>query len=237
MKVLCAIGMRQVMLELGPEFERATGRALAITFDSSGLIAKRIAAGERVDVVLINRAAIETLGQDGKVIASSVAHIARSVAAVAVREGAAKPNISSPEAFKRLLLSAKSVARPPPAVGGSSGDHIVEVLERLGIAAEVNAKSVLVLAGNPGQVAESAGDAVAKGKAEVALHQLQELMAVPGIEIIGPFPPGLQGSFAFSAAIGTSAKETEGGKALIEFLRTSHARDVMRAKGMEPIAP
>lgn len=114
---------------------------------------------------------------------------------------------------------------------------LVEVLERLGIAADVNAKSVFVLTGNPGQVAESPGDAVAKGKAEIALHQLQELMAVPGIEIVDPFPGDLQGSFVFSAAIGTSAKEADGGKALIAFLRTPHARDVMRAKGMEPIAP
>ena len=96
---------------------------------------------------------------------------------------------------------------------------------------------VLVGAALPGQVAESAGDAVAKGKAEIALHQLQELMAVPDIEIVGPFPRELQGSFAFSAAICTNAKETEAAKALIEFLRTPDAVRVIRAKGMEPIAP
>ena len=236
-KVLSAVGMRQVMFDLGPEFERATSRSLAITFDSTGRIAKRIASGEMVDVVVINRSAVEALGTDGTVVASSVAHIARSVAAVAVREGAAKPDISSPEAFKRLLLSATLVARPPPDVGGSSGDHIVKVLERLGIATEVSAKSVLVMPGDPGQVAESPGDAVAKGKADIALHQLQELMAVRGIEIVGPFPGNLQGNFTFSAAICASAKDTDGAKALIEFLRTPHARDVIRAKGMEPIAP
>lgn len=237
LKVLSAIGMRQVMLDLGPEFERATGHVLAITFDSTGRIAQRIAGGESIDVVLINQSAIETLQRDGRLVASSVVHIARSIAAVAVRKGAAKPDISSPEAFRRLLLSAKSVARPPPAVGGSSGDHIVEVLERLGIAAEVNAKSVFVLAGGPGEVADSAGDAVAKGNADVALHQLQELLAVPGIEIVGPFPGDLQGSFTFSAAIGTSTKEGVGANALIKFLRTPHARAVMKTKGMEPIVP
>jgi molybdate transport system substrate-binding protein len=236
LKVLGAIGMRQVMLDLRPKFERATGHTLAITFDSTGLIAKRIASGEKVDVVMINRSAIDTLAKDGKVIVGSVADIARSVAAVGVRNGA-KPDISSPEAFKRLLLSAKSVARPSPAVGGSSGDHIVKVLERLGIAGEVNAKSVIVTTGHPGQVAESPGDAVAKGKAEIALHQLQELMAVPGIDIAGPFPGELQGNFAFTAAIGTNASEPEAGKALIEFLHTRDAMVVIRAKGMEPVAP
>ena len=236
-KVLSAIGMRQVMLDLGPKFEAATGHTLAISFDSTGLIAKRIASSEKVDVVMINRSAIETLAKDGRVTTQSVVHVARSVAAVAIRNGAAKPDISSPEAFKRLLLSAKSVARPSPAAGGSSGTHIVKVLERLGIANEVDSKSVLVITGHPGQIAESPGDAVAKGKAEIALHQLQELMAVPGIEIAGPFPGELQGDFGFSAAIGTNAKEVAAGKALIEFLRTAQAIAVIRAKGMEPIAP
>ncbi len=235
-KVLSAVGMRQVMLDLGAKFERATGHTLAITFDSTGLIAKRIASGETVDVVMINQSAIETLGKNGKIITDSVAHVARAVAAVGVRKGATL-DLSSPAAFKGLLLSARSVARPSPAVGGSSGDHIVKVLERLGIANEVNAKSFIVNTGHPVQGAESPGDAVAKGKAEIALHQLQELMAIPGIDIAGSFPSELQGNFTFSAAIGANAKETEAGKALIEFLRTPDAIGVIRAKGMEPISP
>ena len=236
LKILSAIGMRQVMLDLGPKFESRTGHALKMTFDSTGLLAKRIASGERVDVAMLNQSAIEMLGRDAKVVAGSTTHVARSVAAVAVRKGAGKPDISSPEGFKRLLLSAKSIARPSPAVGGSSGDHIVKVLERLGIAAEVNSKSVIVTTGHPGQVANSPGEAVANGNAEIALHQLQELMAVPGIEIAGPFPSELQGSFVFSAALGTN-KDTDAGKALITFLRTPEAMNVIRAKGMEPVVP
>ena len=111
------------------------------------------------------------------------------------------------------------------------------MLERLGIADEVNSKSIIVTTDHPGQVAESPGDAVAKGKAEIALHQLQELMAVPGIDIAGPFPGELKGNFAFSAAINTNAKQAEAGKALIEFLHTPDAMAVIRAKGMEPISP
>ncbi|MFA5910057.1 MAG: substrate-binding domain-containing protein [Vicinamibacterales bacterium] len=236
-KVLSAIGMRQVMLDLGPKFERATGYKLAIAFDSTGLMAKRVASGEQVDVVLINRSAIGILEKDGKVIASSVTPIAASVAAVAVRRGAARPDISSPEAFRRMLLSAKSVARPSPSVGGSSGDHIARVLEHLGISDQVNAKSVIVMTGTANQIADSPGEAVTKGKADVALHQLQELMVVPGLEIVGPFPGELQGSFAFSAALGTNAREAQGGRALIEFLLTPAARGVIKAKGMEPITP
>jgi molybdate transport system substrate-binding protein len=233
-KVLSAIGMRQVMLELGPGFERATGHTLAIAFDSTGLIAKRIASGETVDVVMINQSAIETLANTGRLSPGSA--IARSVAAVGVRKGV-KADVSTPEAFKRLLLAAKSVARPSPDVGGSSGDHIVRVLERLGIAGEVNAKSVIIVTGHSGQIAESPGDAVAKGKAEIALHQLQELLAVPGIDIAGPFPGDLQGNFTFSAAIGTNTGQAAAAKALIDFLRTPGAMRAIRAKGMEPVSP
>jgi len=230
LKVLSAIGMRQVLLELGPRFERATGHALAITFDSTGVLQKRIAADEPVDVVLLNQNAIDTLA--GRRVISSVAPIARSVAAVAIRKGTVRPDISSPEAFRRLLLSAASIARPSPSVGGSSGDHIVTVLNRLGITAEIDAKSVISLIGTGDQHADSPGDLVAKGKAEIALHQLQELQAVAGVEVVGPFPGDLQGNFTFAAAIGTGSTQRDAAQALIAFLQTPQAAAVITAKGM-----
>jgi molybdate transport system substrate-binding protein len=130
------------------------------------------------------------------------------------------------------LLAARSVARPSPDVGGSSGDHIVDVLRRLGIAAEIDAKSVFVTVGSDGQAASSPGDAVGKGQAEVALHQLQELLAVPGIQVVGPFPAGLQGNFDFSAAIVAGTRNSAAAEALIKFLRTPGATSVIKAKGM-----
>ena len=134
-----------------------------------------------------------------------------------------------------MLLAAKSIARPSPEVGGSSGDHIVKVLARLGIADEVNAKSLIN--GNPEDMSAAPGYMVADGRAELALHQLQELMAVPGIEIVGPFPGELQGSFMFSIALTTASKQAKAGRQLIAFLRTPAAMAVIRAKGMEPAGP
>jgi molybdate transport system substrate-binding protein len=234
-KVLSAVGMRQVMLDLGSKFERATGHTLAITFDSGGVIVKRIEAGETVDVVMIPRSGIERLAEAGKVVVDSIANLARSSVGLAVRKGAPKPDISSPEAFKRTLLAAKSIARPDPALGGSSGVHIAKVLERLGIADEVTSKSVI--SSRPGETAAMPGYAVANGRAEIALHQIQELISVPGIEIVGPLPGELQETFVFSAGILAGAKEPEAGKALINFLRTPDATAVIKAKGMEPAAP
>ncbi len=230
--VLSAVGVRQIMQELGPRFERASGHRLVSTFDSTGLIVKRITAGEDVDIVIINRAGIDSLAKAGKVSAVSATDVASSVTAIAVRKGTLKPDISSADAFKRTLLSAKSIARVSPTVGGSSGDHITMILARLGIADEVNAKSVV--SGRPGANTGSPGYLVASGQAEIALHQLQELMAVPGIEIVGPFPGDLQGTFVFSAAITANARERDASRALIDFLRTSDAAAAIRAKGMEP---
>lgn len=235
LRVLSANGMRQVMLDLAPKFERATGHRLNISIDSGGLIVKRVEGGETADVVMINRVGIERLTEMGKVVRGSVTDLAASGVGVAVRRGAPKPDISSPEAFRRAMLAAKSIACTDPAIGGSSGVHIAKVFERLGISEEVRPKLVLVR--TPQQAKTMPGDMVAAGKAEIALHQMQELMAVPGIDIVGPLPGALQERFVFSAAIMTQANDVEAAKAFIEFLRTPEARAVIKAKGMEPIIP
>lgn len=229
---LAAVGMREVMLDLGPRFERATGHTLAMTFDASGVIVKRIETGEAHDVVMILRSSLERLTQAGKISPDSVTDLASSIAAVAVRHGAPKPDISSPEAFKRMLLDAKSIARPNPADGGASGVHIEQVLKRLGILDDVKAKTTDY--GRPGDPHAMPGYKVATGRADIALHQLQELLAVRGIDIVGPFPTDLQGEFMFSAGIATGAKQADASTALIEFLRTPDAAAVIKAKGMDP---
>lgn len=193
----------------------------------------RIEAGETVDVVIVPRAGIERLAQTGRVLPGSGFDLASSVAGVAVRKGSPKPDISSVEAFRHALLDAKSVARPDPAMGGSSGVHIADVLERLGIAEEVGSKSLL--ASRPGDARGMPGYYVADDHAEIALHQIQELMAVPGIDIVGQFPADLQETFVFSAGVMTDTKQAAAARALIDFLRTEEARSVIKAKGMEPV--
>ena len=234
-RVLSAVGMRQVMLDLGPKFERATGHKLKVSFDSGGVILKRFERGESADVVMINRSGIEGLAEAGRVVQGSVTDLATSKVGVAVRKGAPKPDISTPEAFKLAMLKAKTIACPDPALGGSSGVHIAKIFERLGISEAVRPK--LVFVNTPGQAQTMPGHLVAKGKVEIALHQMQELMAVPGIDIIGPLPGDLQETFVFSAAIMTGANDVKAAKALIEFLRTPEARAVIKAKGMEPAIP
>ena len=234
-RMLSAVGMRQAMIDLGPKFERATGHRLKVSFDSGGMILKRLEHRGAADVVIINRSGLDRLSREGRLVPGSVTDLATSIVGVAVRKGARKPDISTPEAFRRAMLSAKTIACPDPALGGSSGVHIAKVFERLGIAELV--KPNLVLARTPEQEHTMPGHVLAEGKAEIALHQMQELLAVPGIEIVGPLPGELQETFVFSAGIMSDATDVKAARTLIEFLRTPEARAVIKAKGMEPAKP
>jgi len=232
-KVLSAIGMQAVMEDLGPKFERATGHKLAITFDLLGGVVKRVQGGETTDVVVIPRQGIDGFVKEGKVAADNVTVIARSGLGVAVRQGAPKPDIASPDALKRTLLAAKLIAYVDPASGGASGIQFAKVLERLGIADEMKPKTVFPNPKTPAEV----GVLVANGEAELAVQQIQELVPVAGIEVVGPLPGDLQEPIVFSAAIMGSAKDTEASKALVNFLRTPEAAVVIKAKGMKPATP
>jgi molybdate transport system substrate-binding protein len=228
LKVLSAIGMRLVMEDLGPQFERVSGHKLAITFAAGGVTVKRIQDGATADLVLLPRPALERLAQAGKLEAGSKTPLVRSGIGVAVRQGAPRPDISSPEALKRTLLDAKSITYSNPALGGASGVHFATVLDRLGIANEMQPKTVFSTI--PGEV----GQLVARGEAEVAVHQIQELMSVSGIELVGPLPGDLQNTIVFLGALSIDAQEVEAAKALLNFLRTPEAVAVIKAKGMEP---
>jgi molybdate transport system substrate-binding protein len=230
LKVLSATGIQAVMEDLGPKFEHATGHKLAITFANAGTTVKRIQDGETADVVITGQPGIESFVKDGKAVAGNVTVLARSGIGLAVRNGAPKPDISSPEALKRTLLAAKSIAYSNPAGGGASGIHFATVLDRLGIANDMKSKTVFPKSGPVGVL-------VANGEAELGVAQIQELMLVAGIEIVGPLPGDLQNTIVFSTAIMASARDTEASRALVNFLRTPEAAAVIKAKGMEPVTP
>jgi molybdate transport system substrate-binding protein len=233
LKVLSAFGMQSVLEELRPKFERATGHKLALAFATGGATVKRVQGGEATDVVITLRPGIDTLVKDGKAPAGNVTVLARSGIVVIVRKGAPKPDISSPDTLKRTLLVAKSLSYVDPASGGASGIHFAKVLERLGIAKEMQPKTVFPDPKTPAAV----GVVVANGEAEIGVHLVQEVISVAGIEIVGPLPGDLQDTVVFAAAIMGGAKSAEAAKVLVDFLRTPEAAAVIKAKGMEPAAP
>lgn len=228
--VLSAVGMRQVLREVVPKFERANGCKVTIVYDSGARIRKRVEAGERVDLIMIPRREIDGLLEAARLLPGSIVNVAVSYVALAVPSGAPKPDISSPQALKRTLLAAGRIACPDPKLGGSSGLHIAEMFDQLGIADAVRPK--LVLASAPDQEMTMPGQLLASGKADLALHQVQELRAVPGIEIVGALPRDLQGNFLFSGAITAGAKDIEAAKALLRFLCSAPAKATIKAKGM-----
>ena len=229
-KVLSAFGMQSVLEDLGPKFERATGHKLALTFATGGATVKRVQGGEVFDVVITLRQGIETLVKDGKAPAGNVTALASAGISVAVRKGAPKPDISSPDALKRTLLAAKSISYVDPASGGASGIHFAKVLDRLGIANEMKSKTIFPNPKTPAEV----GVLIANGEAEIGVHIIQELIPVAGIDIVGPLPGDLQNTIVFAAAVMASAKDAEAAKALVNSLRTPEAAAVIKAKGMEP---
>ncbi len=230
LKVLSAVGMQSVLEDLGPKFERATGHKVAISFATSGAAVKRAQGGEATDVVIATRQGIDGLVKNGKAAADNVTVLASAGISVAIRKGAPKPDISSPDALKRTLLAAKSISYVDPASGGASGIHFIKVLDRLGIANETKSKTVFPNPKTPAEV----GVLVANGEAEIGVHIIVELISVAGIDIVGPLPGDLQNTIVLAAAVMASAKDAEAAKALVNFLRTPEAVAVIKAKGMEP---
>lgn len=227
-KVLSSAALKAVMDELVPQFERTTGHKVAIEFGPSAALKRRIDAGFTVDVAILTPALIEELIKEGKVAAGTRADIARSGLGVAIRRGGSKPDISSADAFKKSLLAARSIGYTDPALRGISGVYVAGLLERLGIAAELKRKTK-VTAG-----AHALAEAIGKDEVEIGMTQISEIVPEPGIELVGPFPPGLQNFTQFTAGIGANSKELEAGRALIKFLVSPAALSVIKSKGMEP---
>jgi len=228
-KVLSTTAMKTTLDDLMPEFEKSTGNKVTIHFAPSAKIKQRVADGEETDVAIATAEGLEELIQTHKIVNGSRADLAQSRVGLAVQKGAPKPDISSAEKFKQALLAAKSIGTSNPVGGGASGAHIAKVLEQLGIADAVKGKTTF----GPGGPAGLIGNYLVRKEVEIGLQQIPELMAVPGIDIVGPLPDEIQAITVFSAGLSTGAKEEQAGTALINFLTTPNAKAVLKSKGME----
>jgi molybdate transport system substrate-binding protein len=228
--VLSTTAMKTSFEALAPAFEREAGYRLAVAFGPSSQLEKRLAEGEAADVAIVTHAGAQDLIVRGGGIAGSLADLVRSFIGVCVAKGASRPDLSSVEAFKNAMLNAKSVALSKPIGGGASGAHMAKVFEQLGIAAAIANKAIYGAGGPSGLV----GLIVERGEAEIGIQQMAELMAVPGIDIVGPLPDGVQSATQFTAFVPSAAREPEAARALIEYLRKPAAKAVIKAKGLDP---
>ena len=222
--VIASTAMREVLEELVPMFERASGNKVAVSFLSGAVLPVKMKEDAQADVVVTTPATIDDLVAAGKVVANTRVDFVRSGAGVAVRVGAPKPDVGTPDALKNALLAAKTVGYSQ----GPSGVHFMSVLTKLGIADQVKAKGVVPPLGS------RVGTLIAEGKAEIGVQQITELLQIPGIDFVGPLPKELQANIVYATATPASAKEKAGAAALVKFLSSEPALPVIKKVGLDP---
>jgi molybdate transport system substrate-binding protein len=220
-------GIRAAIVKLIPEFEKKTGHKVVATF-GSGLGTKRqVAAGEPFDVPVVQPPYPEVVAS-GHVVVNTATPLATVAVGVAVRIGDPKPDISTPDAVKRMLLAARAIAYPNGASGAAAGVSFDETLARLGIADQLKAK-ITRAQGGAGAMA-----ALAKGEVDIGLTFISEIITEPGVELVGPLPREISTPTALVGFLSAHARAPEAAKALLAFLSSPDAAAVYRAAGMRP---
>lgn len=217
-KVASTNAFKTVLEDLGPKFEKSSGHKLAITWGTAAELKTQIEKGAAFDAAVITTGGADDLVKQGKLASRNA--LARSGIAVAIKRGAAKPALQTTDDFKKMLLSAKSIAYVEQ---GASGIYLKGLFERLGVAEQIKGKLVSVKASAP---------AVANGEAEIGFTQVAEILPYAGAEVGGMLPPDVQSFTSF--AIGVS-KDSKAAEALVKFLTTPEANAVIKAKGLEPL--
>ena len=224
-KVFSSNAVKTVLEVLGPQFEKATGNKAAFTFGTAAELKVQIEKGAAFDAAILTVAGVDDLIKQGKIVAATRAELARSGAGVAIRKGAARPDISTTEAFKRTLLNAKSIGYVEQ---GATGIYLKNLFQRLGIADELKPKTKLLAA------SVGAGPAVAAGDVEISMTQISEILPYAGAELVGPLPPEIQVYTNFATGVSANSKEPNAAGAWVKFLTTPAAAAVIKAKGLEP---
>jgi molybdate transport system substrate-binding protein len=232
LRILCAGAMHPIIDELMGALGRIAGKPAAVRYASSGGVKALVMEGEPADVVITTAAAIDHLGDHDKILPETATAVARSSIGVAVRAGAARPDIGSVASFMRALRQAKSIAIADPVTGSPSGNHLVAVFDRLAMTAELRGKIKRVGGGAGGVVV--VGDVVASGEAQIGLQQIAEFLGVPGLDLVGALPSELQHVTVFSAAVVATATDVPMARRLVAFLASPETAAVITAKGMEP---
>ncbi|HEY3678375.1 MAG TPA: molybdate ABC transporter substrate-binding protein [Bradyrhizobium sp.] len=224
LKVMAGGSMTGPLKQIAPQFERETGYKLTIHFDSTPNLIKQATSGEPLDVAVVPVDVYKDAAARARFAAGPTIDIARVGYGVIVRAAAAKPDISTPDALKKALLDALSIAYVPSSAAGA---YVSKVFDRLGIAEAVKAKT------KPQQLPDQIAPAVASGDADLGVFLINTLIA-PGVDLVGPLPAQLQQELVFSAAVAADSKQPEAARAFIDYLTSPAATAIIKAKGMTP---
>ena len=224
-RVFVSNGVKTVIDELRPQWEKAAGHPVSFEFGTTASLKQRLEAGEAFDVAVLTSEAIADLVKNGKAAGASRVELARCGIGMGMRAGAAKPNIRTADALKQTLQKAQSVSY---ASEGASRAYLDKMFEQFGIADVMKVKTVLT----PSSV--KSNELVRDGKAEYILTLVSEILpAAPGVELVGPLPKEVQNYVSFAAGVSAKTSNAEAGNAMIQFLKSSTAASVFKAKGLE----
>ena len=227
-KVFATATVSGLLDALLPEFERSSGYTITRWDATAGKVRDRILEGGLADVAFITASVIADVEKSGRIVSGSKVVLARSPLGVAVRKGAAKPDLSSEDAVKRMILDATTIALTDPDGGGNTGRYFIGVADRLGVGAQLRAKTRLYRHG--GHVSEG----VAAGEADFGITVISEIVPIAGADVAGALPDSLQNVSITYAALMTGAAQAEEGRSLIRYLTAPVAAAAIRANGMEP---
>jgi molybdate transport system substrate-binding protein len=232
-RILSSGSLKGALSRLLPDFQTSSNDTATIEYGPAGAIVVRIQKDDAADVVIVSRSQLQKLESDGKVVQGSLVNIAGIALGLAVRKGAPKPDISTVEAFKRALLSARSIGYRDPITGSTSGIYTASLLDRLGIAQDLKPK--LRLDRSEGDVPENVFLKVANGEIEMQIGQITEIVISPGVDLAGPLPSEIQNTTLMAAGIVTTGKSPDSAKAFIGFISSPSAAAVLKATGFQPV--
>jgi len=224
LKILSGNGARAAVTELAARFDRATGHKTSVEFAVNPETRAKIEAGQPFDVAVLNPPVLDALIQQKLVAAETRTVLGRAGIGVGIRAGAPKPDISTVDAFKRTLLSAKAVAYPGE---GASGKYFVSVVERLGIAEQMKPRMKPM-------PAEYNVEVVATGEADLVVVVASRISGVPGVQLVGGIPAELQTWIGFTAGASPASRNPDPARALLRFFTTPDAAAVLKSTGIEP---
>ena len=227
--VLSTGGARAVMTSLVPEYERVSGDKVTISFATPGQMQDKLVHGEGADVAVGIAAIMPEVEKAGRVVAGSRAEFAASYVGVVVRAGAPKLDLATPEAIKRAVLAAKTVALSDPSAGTQLGATFIATAEKHGFGTEMRSRAKMIQ--GPGS---DVAQAVAKGEADMGVTLISEILPVPGVSLGGEIPADFMTPTVMYAFQVSGARNPETAKNLLEFLRSPEARKIIETKGMKP---
>jgi molybdate transport system substrate-binding protein len=228
LKVISAGAVRGLIAQIIDDYSRKTGQKFDFTIGTTGQLRDIIASGKPADLLIVSTPLMTELEKTGKFLPGSRAELGRVGIGVAIRDGAAAPDVATPDGFKQALVAARSVAFTDPAQGGTSGIYFAGLAERLGVGETIKQKAVLTRGGREAAIE------VAEGRAEMAIIFVSEAIAVKGVKVAGLLPPALQDYSAYAAAIPQSSTDAAAARAFIAALTSAAMAERWRQNGFEP---